>query len=168
MKPASGKIMDASLRPEARANVVRLPETGYSSVDSEKLGDVRRLLLDEAAKPGPPYVVLDLSAVQFFGVAFLGLLVYSWSELTKRKRQLVLCGLTPFCASLIRISHLDKLFDIHPTQRDALEQIGPHVSSADGAKKGPSIRVRKSAVAWDPHMVRLEYIAEDDVPIRTT
>jgi hypothetical protein len=112
-------------------------------------------------------LIVDLSAVQYFGAGFIGILVDTWDHLRKRGRKLILCGLTPFCRRLILTLHLDTLFALCAAQRIDLQASGQ--GRPDVAEAAPSggIRVRKSDVAWDPRMVRLEYVGEDNVPVRS-
>jgi hypothetical protein len=99
--------------------------------------------------------VLDLSLVHFFGAGFVGVLVDTWAQLRAQDRQLVLRGLTPFCARLIRALHLHKLF-----------AIDNHVPTAVEESESILVRIRKSDVAWDADMMRLEYVGDDGTPIR--
>jgi anti-anti-sigma factor len=167
MKPEPRKTVRASLYTDAAVSIVRLAAAEYGSLDAEKLTRVRGLLLDQADKPGPPYLVLDLSAVHFLGASFIGILVSAWDRLRKRNRKFVLCGLRPYCSKLIQTLRLDKLFQIYPTQRIALEEIGWNLRSCEWVAPSPGVRIQKSEVAWNPDMVRLEYIGEDNVPIRS-
>jgi anti-anti-sigma factor len=156
-----------NLDTEIGTSVVRLAEAEYGSLDTEKLANVGGLLSAHAERAGLQYLLVDLSAVDFFGAALVGLLVSTWDRLRKRDRKLVLCGLTPYCSKLIRTLHLDELFDIYATQLIALDKIARRAGDADDAAGSRGIRVRKSDVAWDPNMVRLEYVGEDNVPFRT-
>src|SRR5262245_29482869 len=126
MKPASGKIAGALLPAESDVVVVQLPETEYGSLDNAKLARARRLL-DLATQPGPPHLILDLSGVHYLGAGFLVIVVGAWDELKKQGRRLVLCGLDPYCARLFHALHLDRLFAIHPSLKDALGEIGAHL-----------------------------------------
>ena len=164
MKPASGKTAGARLFAESDVVVVQLPEVEYGSLDDEKLDRVRRLLLGVANQPGPPYLIIDLSGVHYFGARLIGIVVSTWAELKNQNRQLVLCGLNAYCARLFQTLHLDRLFAIHPTPQAALEGLGVHPRTA-GALSAP-IRVQVSDVGWDPDLLRLEYLGDDGEPIR--
>ena len=120
MQTESRKMANAARR---QAAVLRLAETEYGSHDHAKLARVRQLLLDQAENLDPPFLVVDLSAVHYFGARFINILVSTWNQLRKRNRRLVLCGPTPFCAGLIQNLQLHRLFDVFPTQRIALEEI---------------------------------------------
>jgi hypothetical protein len=123
--------------------------------------------LDLANQPGPLPLIVDFSKVHFIGASFIGVLVDTWDQLKKHNRPMALCGLMPYCAQLIRILHLDKLFDIYPTRGIALEKIGKHIDREAGERKTGRIRIQTSEVAWDPEMVRLEYVGDDNIPIRS-
>ena len=146
--------------------VVRLPGAQYGSLDLGRLARVHRLLLDQADKPNARFLIVDCSAVQCFGARFAGILVDAWDRLRRCNRQLALCGLTPYCTKLLQILHLDKLFVLYATEQDALRETARHVRPG---KRTPSSRVwvRKSEVAWDGEMVRLDYLGDDGDPIRS-
>ena len=166
MHPVGKKMVRKILDDQVQACVVTLSESQYGSLDSDKLARVRRLLVGEVDTPNVPYLIVDLSAVHSFGASFAGILVGTWDRLRQRNRQLVLCGLTPYCAKLIGILHLDKLFDIYPTHQVALEEIVRHHHRGNETQS-PSVSVRKSEVEWDAEMLRLDYIGDDGVPFRS-
>jgi anti-anti-sigma factor len=167
MKPTSGTIAGARLPAESDVVMVRLPEAGYGSVDGAKLARARRLLLSLASRPGPPYLIVDLSGVHYLGAGFIGVLVSAWDELKKQNRRLVVCELHPYCASLFHTMHLGKLFTIRPTLQAALDEIGAHRRAGTGEDRtAPPVRVQVSDVDWDPDLLRLEYLGDDGEPIR--
>jgi len=167
MKPASGKIAGARLFAGSDVVVVRLPEVMYGSLDDEKLDRARRLLLGVANQPGPPYLIIDLSGVHYFGARLIGIVVSTWAELKKQNRRLVLCGLNPYCGQLFHTLHLDSLIAIRPSLQAALEEIGAQRCAGDGeGRTAPPVRVQVSDVGWDPGLLRLEYLGDDGEPIR--
>jgi anti-anti-sigma factor len=166
MKPAREKIDGARLPPESDFVVVRLPEVAYGSLDEKKLARVRRLLLGVASQPGPPYLIVDLSGVHYFGARLIGVVVSAWDELNKQGRRLILCGLNPYCAQLLQTFQLGRLFAIHPTPEAALAGVGAQLyPGAEGALSAP-VRTRVSGVGWGPDLLRLEYVGDDGEPIR--
>jgi anti-anti-sigma factor len=166
MKQAIGKIAGAPFPAESDVVVVRLVEAAYGSLDNAKLAQARRLLLDLANQPGPPHLIIDLSGVHYLGGGFIGIVVYAWDELKKQGRQLVLCGLNPYCARLFHTLYLDRLFAIWPSLEAALEAIGAQLRAAAGEGRAALVRVEVSDVGWDPHLLRLEYLGDDGEPIR--
>ena len=166
MKPASGKIAGARLFAGSDVVVVRLPEAGYGSLDDGKLARARQLLLGLANQPRPPSLIVDLCGVHYLGARFIGIVVSAWVELQKHDRRLVLCGLNPYCAGLFHTLHLDRLLAIRPTTQAALEEIEPDLRSGDRERGTAAVRVQVSEVAWDPDLLRLEYLGDDGEPIR--
>jgi anti-anti-sigma factor len=166
MKREHGKTTTPDLGTQGGAELVELVATEYGALDARELARVRSLLLGQAEKPNPPYLIVDLAGVHFFGARFIGILVDTWDRLRNHNRRLVLCGLTPNCRKVLLTLHLDKLFDIYPTKSIALEMIGQRARGSNGAARNPHVRIHTSEVAWDPHMLRMEYIGDDDVPFR--
>ena len=161
--------MNATANPtksSTQFSLVRLSKAEYGSLSTADLRGVGSLLLTEAAQTPWPYLVIDLSAVQYFGASLVGILVSTWDELRKRGRQMVLCGLTPYCAKLILSLRLNRLFDIVPTQQDAFEKL--HLAACvSGETHGPGVRLEMSDVAWGPGLVRIEYVGDDGSRIRS-
>jgi anti-anti-sigma factor len=166
MKSAHEKIDGARLPSGPDVVVVRLPEVAYGSLDEEKLGRVRRLLLGVASQTGPPYLIVDLSGVHYFGARLIGVVVSAWDELNKQGRRLILCGLNPYCAQLLHTLHLEKLVAIHPTPEAALAGVGAQLHPAAGGALSAPVRTRVSDVGWGADLLRLEYVGDDGEPIR--
>jgi anti-anti-sigma factor len=161
MKPASRTIAGVHLPPETDVVVVMLPEDGYGSLDDAKLARARQLLLGLANQPGPSHLIVDLSGVHYLGAGFVGIVVSAWDDLKKQGRRLLLCGLNPYCARLVRTLHLDRLFTIHATLEAALAEIGALLRA--GAEEGRTapVRAQVSDVSWGPDLLRLEYVGDD-------
>ncbi len=166
MKKNRERIIRISPDVSSQANLLELPGPEYSSQDEQSLWHVESLIQDLAEKTDREYLVIDLSKVHFFGASFIGTLVKAWDQLKKRQRHLAICGLTPFCAKLIQVLHLDKLFDIYPTQKTVFEKIGRSVQMGRQESLGQN-RLEISEVDWNKNLLRLEYIGGDNVPIRS-
>jgi anti-anti-sigma factor len=167
MTSAINKILSSFSPIQDNTTVVRLSETAYASLDTAKLAHARQVLLREAETIERPVLVVDLSAVQFFGARFAGLLVSTWDLLRRRNRRLVLCGLTPYCAGMIKDLSLDRLFEIRPRQQVAPDESGDRDANEIGNGSIPGVRIEKTDVAWDPRMERWEYFDGDGCPIQT-
>jgi anti-anti-sigma regulatory factor len=147
--------------------MVTVEETSISGDVSELLVRNRQVLLREAEILEQQFLVVDLSSVQFFGAKFAGLLVSTWDVLRRRDRRLVLTGLTPYCAALIKNLALDRLFEIRPKQQVTLEESGHGDANKKRIESIPGVQIEKTEVAWDPHMERWSYIDGDGCPIQT-
>ena len=97
--------------------------SAYESLDDDSLEEIGGLLLTEATIADPPRIVIDLSETTMIGSMFIELLVRAWKRLRERGGTLVLCGLQPFCAEVLRITQLDKLWETYPTQQEAVAGI---------------------------------------------
>jgi len=167
MKRNREKIIRISPFGDSRASLLELPGPEYSSHDDEGLAHVRSLIQGLVEKTDHEYLIIDLSNVQFFGARFIGTLVNAWDQLKRRQRHLAVCGLTPFCARLMQVLHLDKLFEIFPTRAAVLERISPSVLPAAQEVRSGQNRLEISEVDWDKNLVRLEIIGGDNVPVRS-
>jgi anti-sigma B factor antagonist len=97
--------------------VIRLgPE--YENLDETVLDELRAVILDVAETASPPKVVLDLSHTKFFGSSFIEIMFRAWNRLNARGGTFALSGLTTYCAEIVEITHLDRLWGVH-SDRDA-------------------------------------------------
>lgn len=70
-----------------------------------------------------PIVVFDLSDVNYFGSAFLQLLLRCHTIVKRRGGELVLCGVSETAGELLRITALDTLWAIYDSREDALDAV---------------------------------------------
>ena len=98
----------------------------YASLDDTDLEEAGAVLLSEAATADPPLLVLDMSQTEFIGSTFIELLVRAWKRIRQRGGHMVVCGLRPFCAELLAITHLAALWDTYPTREEAATAILTH------------------------------------------
>jgi anti-sigma B factor antagonist len=68
-------------------------------------------------------VVLDLSQVNYVPSLALGTLVMLMRHLKNSNRRFMLVGLQPDVRTVLTITRLDKLFEIHPNLAEALKNI---------------------------------------------
>jgi anti-anti-sigma factor len=167
MHTTSNRFGDAKPQSDWSFNVLRLCGAEYGSLSATRLEGARHLLMTEAEATTAPCLVVDLSAVHYFGASMVGILVAAWSVLRERNRRMVLCGLTPFCDKLVRTMYLDRLFEIVPNQEAAWESTWCDTSGGNGATHSPAILIQKSDVAWAPHLMRVDYFGADGVSIRS-
>jgi len=92
----------------------------YESLDESLLDELRGAILDVAETADPPKVVLDLSHTKFFGSAFIEIMFRAWKRVDARGGTFALSGLTPYCAEIVEVTHLDRLWKIYPTRDEAV------------------------------------------------
>jgi anti-anti-sigma factor len=79
-------------------------------------------LLSAATAPTPK-LVIDLGNTDFFGSSFIEILFRVWKRLKQRDGKFALYNLTPYCAEVIKITHLDTLWPVRATQSDAISAV---------------------------------------------
>lgn len=104
----------------------------YAYIDERVLDDVQKFLLDTADRAEPPKLLLNLADTEFFGSAFIEVIFRAWNRLKARNGRLGLCELTPYCAEVIDITHLDRVWTITRTQDEAIAALnGESADSPD-------------------------------------
>jgi anti-anti-sigma factor len=87
-------------------------------------GGLRDFLLETAGEASPPRVVLDLSQTTFFGSSFIELLFRMRNRLHSKSRgEFAICGVTPYCQEVLKIAHLDSLWQLYPTSESAVSAL---------------------------------------------
>lgn len=93
----------------------------YENLDEGVLDALQRQLLPAFDAADPPLVVLDLSRTKFFGSAFLEVLLQAGNRLTpKAGGRFAISSLTTYCAEVITITHLDRVWEIFKTTDEAV------------------------------------------------
>jgi len=90
----------------------------YESLEEAQLDQLRELLLATVQQADPPWVVLDLSHTRFFGSSFIEVMFRLANRIEARQGRFAISGLTPYCAEVLRVTHLDRLWRTYPN-RDA-------------------------------------------------
>ena len=71
-----------------------------------------------------PLLVLDMNATEFFGSSFIEVLFRVWKKLSaKPAAQLGIAGLQPYCREVLKVTHLDSLWQIYDTHEAASEAL---------------------------------------------
>ncbi len=108
---------------DGRVTVIALGPK-YKIIDEHALdGGLGESLIEIAVEAEPPLVVLDLSQTQFFGSSFIEVLFRVWNRLQGRSGRFAICGLTPHCYDVLKITHLDTLWPLMPTRHEAVSAI---------------------------------------------
>ena len=96
----------------------------FATLDDSHLQSLRTVVLDVSQRADPPLVVIDLSHTRFFGSAFIEVLFRLWNRLNSRTDgAFAISGLTPYCAEVLKVTHLDKLWDLFPTRDEAVAHL---------------------------------------------
>ena len=89
------KRLDAHLAPEFKAKLVHLVQSGHERI------------------------VMDMAALEFIDSSGLGALIAGLKALGGRG-EIVLCSITPRLLSLLKLTHVDKLFHIFDSVEEAV------------------------------------------------
>src|SRR5262249_60091851 len=100
---------------------------GFQIIDEHVLDTgLVESLIDIADEADPPMIVLDLSHTRFFGSSFIEVLFRVWTRLQGRAGgTFVICGLTPHCLDVLKITHLDTLWRLFAPPGQALQAPSP-------------------------------------------
>ena len=100
-------------------------EPEYGPLDQERVEQAARQLAQRAKSIEPPLMVFDLSETPLIGSCFIAkILVGTMKLIRQRQGRLVFCGLTPFCAEVLRLAQVDSLFSSFPTLKQAVAAAG--------------------------------------------
>ncbi len=92
----------------------------YEALHEALLQDLAEQLLHEAEKADPPWLLVDLTGVNYIGSNFLEILVRGWKRVKQRAGLMALCGVGSFCADILRITRLNTLWTIYPTREEGV------------------------------------------------
>jgi anti-sigma B factor antagonist len=80
-----------------------------------------RKLLDEALESQPPYIVVNMQAVNFIDSTALSALVQSLKRSRESNGNLRLCCLQQPVRMIFELTRLDKVFEIFVSEREAVQ-----------------------------------------------
>jgi anti-anti-sigma factor len=105
---------------EDGVTIVEMDER-YDALVEEPIEALSNLLLSEVDNaPGRPLLILDFSKTVYMCSRVLEVLVRTWKRLLERKGRMVLCSVHPFCAEVLQITHLNRIWEIQPDRKAAL------------------------------------------------
>ena len=94
---------------------------GFESLDEQHLETVSDAILNAAQEAEPPRLLVDLSHTNFFGSSFIEVLFRMANRITQREDgRFGIAGLTPYCAEVISITHLDELWATFDSVEDGV------------------------------------------------
>ncbi|HTW93551.1 MAG TPA: STAS domain-containing protein [Tepidisphaeraceae bacterium] len=100
---------------------VRIVEFVTSKViDELSIVDIGQSLAAIIEERPSPKLLLDFSRVEHLSSAALGMLINVNTRIKAKNGQLRLCQIKPQIYEVFLITHLNKLFYIHPTRQEAL------------------------------------------------
>ena len=107
---------------ECGVTVVALgPE--YENLDEPLLERLRTAILEAADRAEPPRLLVDLSHPKFFGSAVIEILGEAWKRVRERGGVFSLCGVAPYCAEVLRVTRLDRVWAMYPTRDEAVRAL---------------------------------------------
>jgi anti-sigma B factor antagonist len=107
--------MQLTSHPHAQALAIRVLEDRIDAASALQFKERMR----ELTQGGGQRVVLDLAQVKFLDSSGLGAIV-AVKKLLGPDRQFELSGLTPTVEKVFRLTRMDSIFTIHPSQDAAL------------------------------------------------
>ncbi len=110
------------IHPVRDVTVVTINESSIlDTLQVQQIGEELYHLVDAKALRK---IVLDFANVKFLSSSALGVLLTLRKKSAAIKGQIVLCGLRPDLRKVFKITNLDKLFEFHETEEQALGTFG--------------------------------------------
>ncbi len=115
----SAQELPFTLQPVGKVMIVEFRMA--SLMDALILENASRRLYKLIDEEDQRKIILDFEKVQYLSSQAIGILLTMKKKLDALgKATLVLCGIGPRLAELLRITRLDKVLTVKPTQKDAL------------------------------------------------
>lgn len=93
------------------------------NITEENVHDLGKDLLVEAQSADPPKLVLDLGNVEFFGSSFIESMFLVWKALSGKNGSFAICRLHPYCETVLSVTNLTSVWEIHPTVEEAVDAL---------------------------------------------
>ena len=100
--------------------VLVIPSDRLESMDFAASAEAADLLLSPLRQVEMPLMIVDLSAVDYFGSSFLSLLLRCWKLVLVKGGQMVLAGVSTRARELLRITSLDIVWPIYESRSEAI------------------------------------------------
>ena len=95
----------------------------YGSLNNDPIHRIGDELSQHVSTADKPRVVLDLSRTRYFGVDFVNVIEQISDKVAQRSGRMALCGLTPFCAEVVKCARLDQQLTSHATRDQAVAAV---------------------------------------------
>jgi len=93
----------------------------YGSCSWAKLEQTEESVLRLAENADPPRLLIDLTNTDYFGSAFLNVLVGCYQRVKRRRGRFSLCGVQPDLMRELEVTRLTELWPVYATRQQALE-----------------------------------------------
>jgi anti-anti-sigma factor len=103
--------------------VVITPAANVEQMPWDVIEQAAEIVMAPLKIQSSPMAVFDLSEVQYFGSAFLALLLRCHTAVKSRGGELVLSGPSKMARELLKLTALDTLWAIYATKAEALEAV---------------------------------------------
>jgi anti-sigma B factor antagonist len=103
--------------------------TDAKVIDQRNINLIGAELTEMVEKRGVRKMLIDLHNVQYLSSAVLGKLISLHKALRMKKGTLKLCGIAPPIFEVFEITRLDKVFEIFPTETEAMDAFRPGSSA---------------------------------------
>ena len=99
---------------------------GFAQIDERIVDQLRESLDLDPYLAQQPLLVIDLTYTKFFGSSFIEILFSLWTKLNAMPGgRFALAGVTPYCREVLKVTHLDTLWGMYGTSKEAIEALRP-------------------------------------------
>lgn len=88
----------------------------YDALDESTFQAARDAVVRAADHAEPPWLLVDMSQTVYISSSFMELLFRAWKRIRSRQGRFAVCCPNEFCAEVLRVSRVDRLFPILPTR----------------------------------------------------
>ncbi|MEZ6058166.1 MAG: STAS domain-containing protein [Planctomycetaceae bacterium] len=99
------------------------PKGSVESLDTESVEKAATKIRTPLRDKEPPYVVIDLSGLNYFGSLFLSLLLRCHKQVKMDGGGLAICGANNASRDLLSLTALDTLWPVCNTREEAIKAI---------------------------------------------
>lgn len=91
------------------------------NVDEVRLQEACRELEEIAETSAPPWMVVDLSAAEYFGSSFVEALLRLWERVCSRDdARFAVGGIQQYCREALEVTRVDRLIQLFATRDEAV------------------------------------------------
>ncbi|HUU69610.1 MAG TPA: STAS domain-containing protein [Planctomycetota bacterium] len=96
----------------------------FSVLDRAQIDKIGAELVDLVDDQDRKNILINFEGVDYLSSTMLGKLVVLHKRIVQKKGKLELCCIKPSIREVFEITHLDRVFDIHDDEREAVEAFG--------------------------------------------